>query len=384
MYINKLKKNTRLFYGIYGFILPVLSGSNTAVDSFNHATFAAPTAAGNQVLATRPLSPRMNFEVAQSRLGFEFGSKEAAEGFVEFDFIDFTKSSPTTTMVPRVRRAFVTAQISDSLQLLGGQDWTLFNGVHPFTYNYVGHYFSAGDAGFMRQQFQIKYKANEMSYAFAVGLPSANANGVDGVIEQGMAPVFEAQIAHTNDNTTVGIAGTYVQMLNDLNSLTGFQSYGVALFADLGKQATSTLSAKVKAYCGQNLNNIGMLSLSFGNASNSVQECGGYITPKYALSEKVSVFGGFGYSVVLSGTVSPAYTFSATTNTYSLGTSGPGMKNNMRASLGLDHEIAKSTKAFYELSYFASTMQLNANEISLGYSATPSSMVVQTGIQYTL
>src|SRR5690606_31550316 len=114
------------------------------------------------------------FQVGQSRLGFWFNDKGAVRGQFEFDFLDFTKSSPTTGAVPRLRIAKIEWNFSDSLQLQAGQDWDLFQPVNPLSFDIVSVAYQAGNTAFMRQQVKLIYLTPSLEVGGAVGLASSN------------------------------------------------------------------------------------------------------------------------------------------------------------------------------------------------------------------
>ncbi len=139
----------------YGFLLPTLSVASQGVESFSQPNQSAFTAAANPALLGNHTAARSSFQIAQSRMGFVVRPETKTNGRLEFDFIDFTKATPTTAALPRVRRALIEHSLSDSLTLRMGQDWDLVSPLAPHTYNYVGHYFQSGDIAFMRIQAQL-------------------------------------------------------------------------------------------------------------------------------------------------------------------------------------------------------------------------------------
>lgn len=144
---------------IYGIVRPVVSFSGSAVESFSNPNASAPTAAANPVLANLADEARLSFQVAQTRFGLWINEPGVVRGHLEFDFIDFAKSSPTVQSLVRLRIAAVEWSPAASVTLAAGQDWDLPTPINPFGLNLVGGNFQAGNTGFMRQQIKALVKA---------------------------------------------------------------------------------------------------------------------------------------------------------------------------------------------------------------------------------
>ena len=95
-------------FKFYGFVLPYFSVTSGAVETFSQQNEGAVTAAANPAIAGANVgSARSTFQVAQSRFGFTVDPTADIQARIEMDFIDFSKASPTTAAVPRLRRATV-------------------------------------------------------------------------------------------------------------------------------------------------------------------------------------------------------------------------------------------------------------------------------------
>ena len=135
---------------VYGFIKSSSIYSSEALASFNNINLSAPTHAVAQKNASDKVS-RLSFQTQQSRVGFNLKKGDQLSAKLEFDFIDFAKSSPTTQMNPRVRIAAVN-YVWENQKVIIGQDWDLFSPVTSFTFDYVGLYFMAGNTGSIKSR----------------------------------------------------------------------------------------------------------------------------------------------------------------------------------------------------------------------------------------
>ncbi|MCM0605067.1 MAG: hypothetical protein KA715_03180 [Xanthomonadaceae bacterium] len=379
----KNSQSIRYLFGIYGFILPTFYISDSAIDTFNRNNLTAFTAAANPVLSVRPSLPTSSFQVGQSRLGFDFPIETLGKGVLEFDFIDFTKSSPTTAALPRVRRASIDLALGDGYSLLAGQDWDLFNsGVHPYTYNFVGHFFSAGDSGFMRTQFTLKKKIESFQIAVSFGLPAANNTSIDSTTELSLLPVTELQAQWSTDSIRFGVTLLGALTLTDVNSSDRIMSAGAVAYEESSSK-DSPLSTKAKVYCGKNLSNLGMLSLSYGRIGNDVSECGAVFTPKYQLSSSTGVFLGMGFAAAIQPEMVAA-AYSGSPGSYTLNTQLPGIERNLTARIGFDHELAPKVKVFSELSFLSTRHKLRTAELSSGINTEDQAFILGTGLMLTL
>lgn len=272
---------------------------------------------------------RASLQTQQSRIGFNL-KKEALSAKLEFDFVDFSKSSPTTQANPRVRIASV-SYVKDNHKFIIGQDWDLFSPGTAFTYNYVGNYFLAGNVGFMRQQLQYLNTQGEMEYAAAVGMPGNNPGVTDADLELAKSPSYSLRVMRKLPYGKVGISGIYARLHFQDNSST-HDSYAGNIFYE---QLISRITFKAETYYGQNLNNIGSLAIGKGTSTKDVKEYGGYLTASYNLDEKSFIFGGAGTAVADKASEVTAYSLNANGII-----SNPGILRNLQTKLGYEYKVS--------------------------------------------
>ena len=288
----------------YGFIHANVTGASRGLDSFGNTNLSATTAVTPSSVANSDRA-RNSFQVAQSRLGtfIEYGR---AVGHFEIDFIDFTKASPTTQALPRLRIANIDYKIDENQTLSLGQDWDLFAApAKPFTYNIVGLYFHTGNVGFMKHQIRYQNRVSpDWTLATAVGLVTKNSTASDSEIEMTGLPTVSALVSHRlRENLEIGLTGMggAVRPAAYPADLAGI--YGVNSF--LKWESESGLKLREAFYYGVNLASAGTLSLANASASGSHREIGGYITALLPLSESFSIRGGIGASQILEDDGSP-------------------------------------------------------------------------------
>jgi len=330
---------------IYGFLLPTYTLSDAGVESFSQQNAGAYTAAGNPVQAGSPSQARSTFQVAQSRFGFLIEPEPSIKGRLEFDFIDFSKSSPTTAALPRLRRAVVDIIASDSLRFRFGQDWDLISPLGPHGFNLVGHYFQSGDIGFMRIQAQALLTAGNWEHAIALGLPGNNNSATDANLELTVLPTISFRETYRESKLAEwGFSGIAASLRSSLSTADRIFAGAVTLFG-LWKPVEG-LELRSEMYFGQNTSNLGALGLGFANHSApAIQEVGAYVTGRYSLSTSLAVFTGAGGSWVLN----PEDMLSSYTSTGSLSNTGPGLERNWTTRLGLEWAPFPSLVAFTEL-----------------------------------
>ena len=115
-------------YNFYGIVKATALYSNRPLSSFAYLNSSAPTSAGETtgVVGVNSNEDIWTMQVAQSRVGVDL-IQEDIFGNLEFDFINFAQSSPTTESRPRLRRAFVGIAINNNNKLQIGQDWDTFS-----------------------------------------------------------------------------------------------------------------------------------------------------------------------------------------------------------------------------------------------------------------
>lgn len=338
----------------YGWLKVSSTFSDAALASFNNINMVAPTHA---VAQTRPQDKesRLGFQTHQSRIGTRL-KKDAMTAHFEIDFVDFSKSTPTTQMVPRIRIAAVTYSWNDQKVIIG-QDWDLFSPVNPFTFNYVGGYFMAGNVGFMRQQAQYIKTMGKYELGGALGLANSNPTLGDSDVELGKAPSYALRLTRKLDKGRIGLSGIYahVEYLN--GSQTSHDSYAANLFYE---QEFTGMTVKTEAYYGQNTANIGLLGIGKGTSASDVKEYGTHITASYKLGEKSSLFGGVGYAAI--DNKSELLPFAPQGD--SLKTSvitAPGVRKNLVVRVGYDYLITEDFSFLTELSRYETESKITDN-----------------------
>jgi hypothetical protein len=345
----------------YAWIKPTVVVSGSPVESFGQPNASAVTAAGNPVLNTID-EVGWTFQVAQSRLGFWFAEKSPVRGQFELDFIDFTKSSPTTGALPRLRIAKVEWALSDSTLLIAGQDWDLFQPVNPYTVDIVAVAFQAGNTAFMRQQAKLLWHNDSLEVGAAVGLAGIN-NTARASIPEYSFPSFAARAALLVGATgRIGISaiGTSWRFAPDTPTERKAFAGSVGLYGDV--TPAERFNVRYEAYVGRNLANMGSLSLGQGNATEDLDEVGGFLSAKYGFTDSHALYGLVGLAQVLNDEdVVASYAIPMTGPAAVAGT-GPGMKSNLTARLGYEYRLDKSVAVMAEGFFFKSEHVLAATE----------------------
>ncbi|HTV18780.1 MAG TPA: hypothetical protein VMG12_08920 [Polyangiaceae bacterium] len=358
----------------YAWIKPTIVLAGSPVESFGQPNASAVTAAGNPVLSAFPGAPgtqeeaSLTFQIAQSRLGFWFNEKGAVRGQFELDFIDFTKSSPTTGALPRLRIGKVEWALSDSTVLMAGQDWDLFQPVNPYTVDIVAVAFQAGNTAFMRHQAKLIWHNDSLEVGGAIGLAGINNAAKAAVPEYSRMPSFALRAAAlfgTAGRIGVSALATSWRFAPDTPAERKALAGGVGLYGDV--TPAERFNIRFEAYGGQNLANMGSLSLGQGNAAEDVKEIGGFLSAKYGFTDAHAVYGLFGLAKVLNDEdVVPAYAYAnvmmGMTPAESAATVagvGPGMTQNMTARLGYQYTLDKMVSVMAEGFFFQSEHVLN-------------------------
>lgn len=356
----------------YGFLLPNIEVSSGAVESFSQQNMSAPTAAANPTAAAAPGRARSTFQVVQSRLGTKIIPAEKVQGQVEVDFIDFAKASPTTAALVRLRIAKIEYSLNEENRIVFGQDWDLFSPLGPYSMNFVGHYFEAGDAGFMRHQLQWLSKHGNFETGMALGLSTANATSRDSTVELGKLPTLALRGAYkTSDGAQLGVSLIGTRIETQLGDRTYLNAYGTNLF---GQVKLGTTELRSEMLFGQNLYNLGDLTLGYGYGTTSIRELSGWLSFKTPFCEKWSLFGGGGLAHVTNSSKVLVSAASSTT--------GPGIRSNWTARLGADYQIQSGFSVFVENSYFQTRHQLAAADLAK-FSPVRRALVVASGFLLT-
>lgn len=299
-----LKADSEFKFKPYGFIRANVIGASRAVDSFGNTNMSSPVAVTPSSNANSGLA-RDSFQVSQSRIG-TWIEHETVVGRLEFDFIDFTKASPTTQSVPRLRIANIDYHMDSHQTLSAGQDWDLFSSpAKPFTYNYVGLYFYTGNVGFMRQQVRYSYRTDSgWTLGTAVGLLNRNATATDSEIETTGIPTLSVRVLNQlSPEMEVGLSAIVGKVRPSTTVSELYGVYGVNAFWNL--QIESGFKFRGHFYYGQNLGSAGTLAISNASPAGSRHEAGGYLSAYYSLSEQFSLQGGVGIANIFESAGSP-------------------------------------------------------------------------------
>ncbi len=336
---------------VYGFIKASSIYSSEALASYNNINLSAPTHAVAQTKAADKVS-RLSFQTQQSRVGFNLKKGDQLSAKLEFDFIDFAKSSPTTQMNPRVRIAAVT-YVWENQKVIIGQDWDLFSPVTSFTFDYVGLYFMAGNTGFMRQQLQYLNTQGNWEFGTAIGMAGNNPGTTDADLELGKSPSYSARASYALENGRVGMSGIYAHLKYAANESSHDAFAGNFFF----EKAINETTVKSEAYYGQNLANIGTLAIGKGTMTNDVREYGATLTASHKLNSKHVPFGGLGLAKVDNkDSITP---FSM--NTAETAIANPGVRSNFLMRFGWEYKVTDDFSWISEVSRFETISKLAAS-----------------------
>jgi hypothetical protein len=271
----------------YGIIKPTIVGAN-GLESFGNPNYSAPTAAANPVFLKNPDSMGLSFQVAQTRFGLAVGEGLPVSGKIELDFVEFTKSSPAQSALPRLRQAFIDWTPATGHKITMGQLWDIFSPLNSHTYNLVGGLFQSGNAGFMRHQLIYMGTFGNIEAGGALGLTAQNNTPALNGVEYGRVPTLSLRVGYRKDKTVwAGVSAIASRIVFDAptNKETAIVMGGNG-FADL---TFGALNLRAEVYGGQNLANIGTLTIGQGNFAapdvNNVAEIGGWVSAKYTASE---------------------------------------------------------------------------------------------------
>lgn len=377
----------------YAWIKPTLVLAGSPVESFSQPNASAVTAAGNPVLTAVQDEASMTLQVAQSRLGFWFNEKGAVRGQFELDFIDFTKSSPTVGALPRLRIGKVEWSLSDSTLLIAGQDWDLFQPVNPYTVDIVAVAFQAGNTAFMRQQAKLIWKNESLELGGAIGLAGINNAAKASIPEYSRVPsvaLRAAALFGAAGRVGVSAIATSWRFAPDTPTERKALAGGAGVYGDV--TPAERFNIRFEAYGGQNLANMGALSLGQGNVTDDLTEIGGFLSAKYGVTEAHAVYGLAGYAKVLNDEeeITPSYTY----GTVAMGTvplesaatiagTGPGISQNLTARLGYQYTHDKTVSVMAEGFFFNTDHVLNTN-FDADIDGSRTAVGAEVGIFFTL
>lgn len=344
---------------LMGFIKTGVLMSTGATDTFGRPNAVAPTAAGNPILNNHPDHARSTFQSQQSRFGISIKGQDKVSGLLEFDFVDFSKSSPTVASLIRLRRAYVDFE-NGEWQFRIGQDWDLFSPLAPHSYNFVGHYFGTGDVGFMRQQAQVFNKHGNWEHAIALGFPANNNQMVMSNTEESLVPTLALRETYKLENGGRLGGSAIVGYVKNQDTDKTISPFGLNAFF---KHVTKSLEISSEVYYGHNLENLSMLALGYSPTLDEVKELGGFVTFRYH-TDVHGIFGGLGHSQILNQeNIVPSYSYVSGTPVLNLATgpsTGYGLLENSTIRLGYDYSWSKELRLFTEAAYLKSKHKLDA------------------------
>jgi len=340
---------------VYGFIKASSMYSSQGLASYNNINLSAPTHAVPQTRSSDKIS-RMSFQTQQSRVGVQISKTDNLTGRLEFDFIDFNKSSPTTQMNPRIRIASITYKDGNNTFILG-QDWDLFSPVTSYTFDIVGLYFLAGNSGFMRQQFQFLHKSEDWEFGTAVGMAGNNPGTADTDLETSKSPSFSGRASKSIEKGRIGVSGIFSRLSYQSIGESRRESFGINMFYE---RIFSFFAIKSEAYFGKNLANIGLLTIGKGTAVSDAKEYGGHLSIQKNFNEKDIIFGGLGLAKIDGSSKITPFSLS-TTNTIT----NPGILNNFLARIGYERKISEDFSWLSELSRFETRSKTTASNEQL-------------------
>lgn len=377
---------------IYGILRPTVTFSSHAVESFSNSNAGAVTAAANPVLANLPDDSRLSFQAAQTRFGIWVGEKESVRGHLEFDFIDFSKASPTVQALLRLRIAAVEWSPTERLTIAAGQDWDLHAPLNPHGVNLVGGLFLSGNTAFMRHQVKALYKLGDaLELAGAIGMQGANATSRDGPVELARMPTFALRATGLLGKLgKLGLSGIITRLRFAAGSDDERYAVAGALAAFGELLPTETLAVRFEAYLGRNIANLGALALSNGRTAEDIDEVGAWVSARQGFFEKHAVYASYGFARVLNGSeVVPSYSYPAALPgvlpalaSATLAGSGPGIRWNTALRLGYDYKPVKALALVAEGSWYKTRHVLLAFDDRAG-SDTPHAFGVDLAMVYT-
>jgi hypothetical protein len=372
----------------YGIIKPTVLFGN-AVESFGNTNFTAVTAAANPRALGFPDqvdSTGLSFQVGQTRFGLAVGEGLPVKGQIELDFVDFGKSSPAQAALPRLRQAFAEWTFAEGQKLTLGQLWDLFSPLNSHAYDLVGGMFQAGNSGFMRHQIMWLGTFGNLEAGAAIGMTAQNNTNTLNSIEYGRVPTFSARVGYRKDKTLFAGVSLIASRLSFAAPGPGEET--TMAFAGNAFLDTTfgALNLRAEAYGGQNLGNLGALTLSFGNAAEDYKEVGGWVSAKYSFAEVHAVHAIAGAALVVnSDDVLPGYTGDLTATPavpYSrVGISG--IKSNVCLRLGYAYTAYKGFSLVTEPYLFFTSHELAAADETAGFDGDVMAYGLQLGGLYT-
>jgi hypothetical protein len=306
-------------FRFYGILKPTVVAAN-ALESFGQQNFSAPTAVSNPVFVTDHDDIAWSFQAQQTRFGVAVGEGLPVTAKLEIDFVDsslppgFNRSSPAQATTPRLRQAYLEWTIMEGHKLTIGQLWDFFSPLNNHTYNLVGNLFQSGNTGFMRHQLGYTGNFGPIEASLVLGLTAQNLGAALNQVEYGKMPTIVPRVGYRKGKELwVGASAIISRVSFEVNTPNQdtHMVYGGNLF---GEMTFGALNLRAEAYFGQNLNNLGVLSLA--NARHSaagteydIPEAGGWVSAKYTATANHSAHLVVGGAAVLNtDDMAPGYT----------------------------------------------------------------------------
>lgn len=340
---------SKYVFAPYGRIKATALYSDHLLNSFSYVNPSAPTSAGTDVGFPFENQNNLSFQVAQSRIGSDI-TYENVFGNLEFDFIDFAVSSPTTEAKPRLRKAIVGYKIDENNQVQMGQDWDTFSPFVPNVLDYVGLYFGAGNTGFMRQQLKWKYSINKIVSEVSLGMPGKNPTPAVNEIELKTSPALAYKFSYNDLGFSV-----YHSTINKNNTGTKDVN-GFNLFYKSPIVGPFQLISEV--YAGQNMNEAALLGLSHIVGTASLKEYGGFLTLSYLKSFIGDL--NLSYGIAKIGNPEDAGDYNYDTATKKI--TEDGITVNQVARVYCNKKIKEDLSFVAELSYFKTERKFGVND----------------------
>lgn len=339
--VEEKKPDDKPLVRFYGIIKPTVVVAN-GLESFGNPNYSAPTAAANPLFLSNPDAVGLSFQAAQTRLGLAVGEGLPVKGQLEVDFVDFGKSSPAQAMTLRVRQAFVEWTPADGHKVTFGQFWDVFSPLNTHTYNLVGALFQSGNSGFVRHQLSYATTLGGVEVAAALGLVGQNVSAALNNVEYSRVPTFALRAGYRAEKKVwagASVIATRVVFDANLPTEEGRLALGGNLFGEL---TSGAVNVRAEAYGGQNLNNLGLLTLGQGYLGNDVAEIGAWVSGKISFLDIHSAHLVAGLAAVTNTDTmqigyrpgTPATDTTPATAPARVGGNGPGIERNVTVRAG--------------------------------------------------
>lgn len=364
-----------LDFDFYGFLKTSYITADQKVESYGANGVGAITQAAiidetNAATKKSDEERRFAFQAQQSRFGFKIRNGKDVTARLEFDFIDFGASAPSPDYDIRIRIAMLDWQINENLKFQGGQKWVSAMGVLPHTYNFVQSGFFSGNTGFISQEMALKYTMGAIDITGAISSRGRNqGNGGVTENERGFLPALTMRVDYNHGAGLIGASfmGAKLEGESDPNNTANTYHDGNAYIGKVyGSYKTSSFNLRAEYFSGQNTGDLFMLATEGASFTSStgqnIRVSGGFLSAKVSLSEKNSLYAGYGMVETKDGERF------VTANT---------MVANNVITAGFDHKASAGFTTFLELQSFDT-------EYHVGSLAKKSydAMTIETGLVY--